>query len=180
VGHWFADHRRPRIPHIPPAGQERFRAITAAYYRGAIAAMITYDVTQYETFAHVSSWLKQLREYADPKVVCMLVGNKTDLRHLRTVSTEEGAAFASLLHAATVFPLTTAEDNGMLFTETSCENGSNVIVAFQNLITETARQVMHIETQSDVIIPPIRIRDDRVQPRTLTTTEHKTTCCSSL
>ena len=162
------------------AGQERFRAITAAYYRGAIAAMVVYDVTKRETFANVAVWLKQLREYADPKAVCMLVGNKTDLRHLRAVPTDEGAAFASTCSNVDCgLSDSPAEENGMLFTETSCENGSNVVIAFQNLVTETARRVMHIENEIDIILPPIRPADPIVRPGHVdkTVQPNRTTCC---
>ncbi len=41
------------------------------------------------TFEDVERWLKELRDHAEANIVVMLVGNKYDLRHLRTVSTEE-------------------------------------------------------------------------------------------
>lgn len=42
-------------------------------------------------------WLKELRDHADNNIVIMLVGNKSDLRHLRAVPTDEARAFAGLL-----------------------------------------------------------------------------------
>ena len=71
------------------AGQERYRAITSAYYRGAVGALVVYDITKSVTFENVERWLKELRDHADPNIVIMLVGNKSDLRHLRSVQTEE-------------------------------------------------------------------------------------------
>lgn len=41
------------------------------------------------TFENVERWLKELREHADPNTAIMLVGNKSDLRHLRSVQPEE-------------------------------------------------------------------------------------------
>ncbi|CAN1345472.1 Ras-related protein RABA2a [Linum perenne] len=70
------------------AGQERYRAITSAYYRGALGALLVYDVTKPTTFENVSRWLKELRDHADSNIVIMLIGNKTDLKHLRGVATE--------------------------------------------------------------------------------------------
>jgi len=35
------------------AGQERFRAITSAYYKGALGALIIYDITKSSTFDNV-------------------------------------------------------------------------------------------------------------------------------
>ncbi|CAL5377388.1 unnamed protein product [Camellia sinensis] len=71
------------------AGQERYRAITSAYYRGALGALLVYDVTKPTTFENVSRWLKELRDHADANIVIMLIGNKTDLKHLRAVATED-------------------------------------------------------------------------------------------
>jgi Ras-related protein Rab-11A len=79
------------------AGQERYRAITSAYYRGAVGALLVYDISKQQTFENVTRWLKELRDHADSNIVIMLVGNKSDLRHLRAVPTEEAKAFASKL-----------------------------------------------------------------------------------
>ncbi len=79
------------------AGQERYRAITSAYYRGAVGALLVYDISKHQTYDNVTRWLKELRDHADANIVIMLVGNKSDLRHLRAVPTEEAKQFASKL-----------------------------------------------------------------------------------
>jgi len=76
------------------AGQERYRAITSAYYRGAVGALLVYDISKHQTYENVTRWLKELRDHADSNIVIMLVGNKSDLRHLRAVPTEEAKSFA--------------------------------------------------------------------------------------
>lgn len=77
------------------AGQERYRAITSAYYRGAVGALLVYDISKHQTYENVNRWLKELRDHADSNIVIMLVGNKSDLRHLRAVPTDEAKQFAS-------------------------------------------------------------------------------------
>jgi len=73
------------------AGQERYRAITSAYYRGAVGALLVYDITKEQTFESVKTmWLEELRANADDNIIIMLVGNKKDLGHLRAVTTEAG------------------------------------------------------------------------------------------
>ncbi|XP_021377850.1 ras-related protein Rab-11A-like [Mizuhopecten yessoensis] len=104
------------------AGQERFRAITSAYYRGAVGALLVYDIGKHPTYENVERWLKELRDHADNNIVIMLVGNKSDLRHLRAVPTDEAKAFA--------------EKNNMSFIETSALDSTNVETAFQNILTE--------------------------------------------
>lgn len=103
------------------AGQERYRAITSAYYRGAVGALLVYDIAKHSTYENVTRWLKELRDHADANIVIMLVGNKSDLKHLRAVSTEEAKAFAT--------------EQGLSFIETSALDASNVESAFQNILT---------------------------------------------
>lgn len=66
-------------------------------------------------------WLRELRDHADQNIVIMLVGNKSDLRHLRSVPTDEAKLFA--------------ERNGLSFIETSALDSTNVETAFQNILT---------------------------------------------
>ncbi|XP_027544539.1 ras-related protein Rab-11A isoform X2 [Neopelma chrysocephalum] len=103
------------------AGQERYRAITSAYYRGAVGALLVYDIAKHLTYENVERWLKELRDHADSNIVIMLVGNKSDLRHLRAVPTDEARAFA--------------EKNGLSFIETSALDSTNVEAAFQTILT---------------------------------------------
>lgn len=92
------------------------------YYRGAVGALLVYDITKHVTFENVERWLKELRDHADANTVIMLVGNKSDLRHLRAVSTEEAMAFA--------------EKNNLAFIETSALEATGVDTAFQRILTE--------------------------------------------
>jgi small GTP-binding protein len=86
-----------KIKLIRSAGQERYRAITSAYYRGAVGALLVYDIAKHGTYDNVVRWLKELRDHADANIVIMLVGNKSDLKHLRAVPTEEAKGFSSEL-----------------------------------------------------------------------------------
>lgn len=79
--------------------------MTSSYYRGAVGALLVYDITKASTFENVDRWLTELRQHADPEIVIMLVGNKSDLRHVRAVSTEEAKDYArtvSLLYSFVV------------------------------------------------------------------------------
>ncbi|KAG2174996.1 hypothetical protein INT43_006058 [Umbelopsis isabellina] len=105
------------------SGQERYRAITGAYYRGAVGALLVYDITRPSSFQNIDHWLKELKDHADENIVMMLVGNKSDLADSsRAVPTEEGGAFA--------------EDNKMLFFETSALDATNVDAAFQTVFSK--------------------------------------------
>ena len=64
------------------------------YYRGAVGALLVYDISKHCTYENVERWLKELRDHADSNIVISLVGNKSDLRHLRSVPSDEAKAFA--------------------------------------------------------------------------------------
>ncbi|TKR96296.1 hypothetical protein L596_010338 [Steinernema carpocapsae] len=123
------------------AGQERYRAITSAYYRGAVGALLVYDIAKHVTYENVERWLKELRDHADQNIVIMLVGNKSDLRHLRAVPTDEAKAYA--------------ERNQLSFIETSALDSTNVEAAFTNILTEIYKAVSNKHVgNSGMPLPP--------------------------
>ncbi|XP_050987247.1 ras-related protein Rab-25b [Labeo rohita] len=109
------------------AGLERYRAITSAYYRGAVGALLVYDISKHLTYESAERWLKELYDHADPHIVVMLVGNKTDLAAVRSVPMEDAKDFA--------------EKNGLLFMETSALESINVEAAFNTVLTEIHKKV---------------------------------------
>ena len=98
------------------AGQEAFQAITRTYYKGAIGALLVYDITRRETFTHVTKWLDDVRTNSSKNVTVILIGNKKDLEDKRQVPYEEGEAFA--------------KENGLMFLETSAKTAYNVVESF--------------------------------------------------
>lgn len=100
----------------------RYRAITSAYYRGALGALLVYDATRHSTFESVERWLGELRDHTDPHIVVMLVGNKSDLRHLVAVASEDAKSFA--------------ERESLYFMETSALESTNVDTAFGEVLTQ--------------------------------------------
>ena len=59
--------------------------------------MLVYDIAKHLTYENVERWLRELRDHADDNIVIMLVGNKSDLRHLRAVPMDEAKAFAGMM-----------------------------------------------------------------------------------
>ena len=74
------DGEEVQIDILDTAGQERYRAVTNAYYRDAVGALLVYDITQYRTFEAIEEkWSRELMDNADSNIVVLLVGNKSDL-----------------------------------------------------------------------------------------------------
>ncbi|KAK6945341.1 Small GTPase [Dillenia turbinata] len=116
------DNRTVKAQIWDTAGQERYRAVTSAYYRGAVGAMLVYDLSKRQSFDHMARWLEELRGHADKNIVIMLVGNKSDLGSLRAVPTEDAKEFA--------------ERENLFFMETSALESTNVETAFLTVLTD--------------------------------------------
>ncbi|KAG8180500.1 hypothetical protein JTE90_007456 [Oedothorax gibbosus] len=150
------------------AGQERYRAITSAYYRGAVGALLVYDIAKHMTYENVERWLKELQDHADQNIVIMLVGNKSDLRHLRAVPTDEARAFA--------------EKNNLSFIETSALDTTNVEAAFQQILTEIYRIISQKQIRNDADNDPSP-GGDNIKPISIPPTDspdmRKKPCCQA-
>lgn len=94
------------------AGQERYHSLAPMYYRGAQAAIVVYDITNQDTFARAKTWVKELQRQASPNIVIALAGNKSDLANKRVVEHDDAQGYA--------------EENGLLFMETSAKTAMNV------------------------------------------------------
>ncbi|KAK1800820.1 hypothetical protein P4O66_006004 [Electrophorus voltai] len=102
------------------AGQERYRTITTAYYRGAMGFILMYDITNEESFGAVQDWSTQIKTYSWDNAQVILAGNKCDMEEERIVSAESGRLLAEQL--------------GFEFFETSAKDNVNVKQTFERLV----------------------------------------------
>lgn len=98
------------------AGQEKFRSISSAYYRGSHGIIVVYDTTSRVSFNNVPKWLREVEEFRTSDVDLLLIGNKNDLTTQRDVEFQEAKDFA--------------DSNGLAFLETSAKEFQNVNEAF--------------------------------------------------
>ncbi len=75
------------------APQERFQHYWSNFFRGALGAIILFDITNLESFKEVKSWMLSVREHIN-NIPIILMGNKVDLNHKRAISYEEAKKFA--------------------------------------------------------------------------------------
>ncbi|RVW56648.1 Ras-related protein Rab2BV [Vitis vinifera] len=149
------------------AGQERYRAITSAYYRGAVGALLVYDITKRQTFDNVQRWLRELRDHADSNIVIMMAGNKCDLKHLRAVSEEDGQGLA--------------EREELSFLETSALEATNIEKAFQTILTEiyhiiSKKALAAQEAAASTALPG---QGTTINVNDASGNQNKKTCCST-
>jgi Ras-related protein Rab-5C len=138
------------------AGQERYKSLAPMYYRGAAAAIVVYDITNYDSFLKAKEWVKELQRQGNTNIVIALTGNKQDLEDKRRVDTAEAQAYA--------------DDNGILFKETSAKTSHNVGDLFVDIAKKLPkdRSDSAPQTNSDIIIP---------KPDTSKTGDKSGNCC---
>jgi len=103
------------------AGSERFHSLAPMYYRGALAAIIVYDISNYDSFERVQKWVDELQgQRGDPPIIA-IVGNKSDL--IQTRGREVKKELAQNL----------ASDKGSIWMECSAKTGHNVVDLFSEV-----------------------------------------------
>ena len=73
------DDKKIKLQIWDTAGQEVFKSITRSYYRGSIAAILVYDITNRQSFNNLNKWMEETKTYSNEKLTILLIGNKSDL-----------------------------------------------------------------------------------------------------
>ena len=147
------------------AGQERFRSVTESYYRGAVGALLVYDIAEWvhknqrcffcllkknffsfsrESFNAVANWLTATRRLANENIVIILCGNKIDLDNQRQVSFDEASRFA---RENGLFSSKSKQNSGrnsildLIFFETSALSNTNIDEVFNECAQKVLRRI---------------------------------------
>jgi small GTP-binding protein len=115
------------------AGQERFKAVTRNYFRGVNAYIVVFDITAKSSFLHVVDFLQAIAQFGVAGAPVLLIGNKCDLRHVRTVNEAEAIA------------LSQAHPEIVGFLETSAKEAFQVNNAVNVLVTRFLTQMKDFE-----------------------------------
>ena len=148
------------------AGEERYRSITNAYYKGAKGSLLVYDITNKKSFENVEKWISDLKANADEDISMILLGNKTDLEDKRVVTTEEGK--------------NKAEFYNLTFMETSALNGNNIQEAFNELIMDVYKrnhELLENQAKVEIIRDKKTIELDKGEDNNTDEVKEKKWCC---
>jgi small GTP-binding protein len=116
------------------AGQETYKSVARTYFRGAVGAILVYDICCERSFDELQFWLSQFRLLADPNAFVLLVGNKADREAERQVAADAAEQFA--------------RDHSIEYRETSARTAHNIADTFEKLARELVelaqKQKLHV------------------------------------
>jgi len=101
--------------------------LSNSYYRGAHGIIVSYDVTDKDSFTNVKNWMDEITRYANDDVCVLIMGNKEDMKGSRKVIYEEG--------------LELAKQYDVEFMEASAKTGYNVDKAFITIVQEVHKKL---------------------------------------
>ena len=132
------NNKKFRLQIWDTAGQVNYRSITRAYYKNSVCAILVYDISNRDSFDHISNWIEDCLAQSPKTVFMVLVGNKSDLNDNRKVSFQEGQDMA--------------RNNNMMFFETSAKTGENVEKIFEDSAKEISNKINqgYYDLESDV------------------------------
>lgn len=122
-------------------GQSSFASLLPMYYRGALGALMVYDLTKRKTFESLDKWINDVKEHCN-EIPIVIIGNKKDLDEKIVVSTEEGEAKAAEVRKNWKSPV--------FFYETSAKEDLRVDESFTTL----AQSILELVEQEDDVEEP--------------------------
>jgi small GTP-binding protein len=138
------DHQdHPEIQLWDTAGMERYRSVNSVYYREAVAAILVFDMTNFQSFQESESWLNEFITHAQPNPAVVLCGNKADLAEAFEVEEDQIQSFAN--------------QHELRFFQVSAATGESVIEMVRYLIQ--ALPVTQTPVSTTLILTPERKRD---------------------
>mmetsp|Transcript_32612 Transcript_32612/g.56634 ORF Transcript_32612/g.56634 Transcript_32612/m.56634 type:complete len:175 (+) Transcript_32612:29-553(+) len=102
------------------ANPDRYSSLMTPFYQRVRGMCLVYDITSRDSFNRLDDWLTLIRQHASPLIKLILIGNKSDLDSERSVSFEEGKAYA--------------DRQGLSFIEVSAQTTANIKEAVMTLV----------------------------------------------
>ena len=160
---FIVDNHKIKAQIWDTAGQEAFRSITRTYYKSSTCAFIVYDITDKKTFENVITWLNEVRDMCYKDILICLIGNKCDLETKREISYEDGKNFA--------------DENNLLFFETSAKSGINITECFNESATVLVDKIENGQLKLDQASNGIQIGNFPDSEQNENLRKKKKKCC---
>ena len=121
------------------AGQEKYRALTANFYKGSQIVIFVYSINEKKTFEEIKKyWYQSIIDKIGKDIIIGLAANKADLFYEEEVTREEGNKYA--------------KEIGAIFRETSAKDSRKEIKVFINELIEQLLQKKNLIKRGEKII----------------------------
>ena len=119
------------------AGQEKFHTLPYSYYKKCDGVLITYDVTNKESFDKIYYWVKTVKKNINDKnnTKIVLIGNKIDLKEEREISEDDGKRIA--------------KDYNINYYETSAKENIGINELMKDLIKDILNSRLKIKNEKE-------------------------------
>ena len=134
------------------AGQERYKALTQNYFRNAEGVLLTFDVTNTDSFNNLKDWIGSIKTNMESKNIFLpliIVGNKIDMEDSREINKEDADKFAS--------------DNNYKYFETSAKTGEGVDDAIRDLVNQVINQGDQLDDQKIEARKSVQLKDANIE-----------------
>ena len=129
--------------------------------------MLVYDITRKDTFNNVKKWLNELKENASKDIIIILIGNKVDLEEKREVAKDEGQEFA--------------DQNGLMFLETSAKTAQNILEAFnisaRSILSNIKKNEMKPKENTNINLNKEKEKEKQAEASGNKVQKNKKGCC---
>ena len=155
------DEKQIKLEIWDTCGQETYKSLITSFYKDSALAMMVYSIDSNESFYHIESWLKDIKQQSNPDVKIFLIGNKADLGEEREVDSDKAKQFID-------------ENNIDYFSETSAKNGFNVKEVFTKAAELLYKEYLKYKerannTEKKDIPTPVKVYNDK--------SKRKSGCC---
>ena len=144
------------------AGQERYKSLTQNYFKNAEGVLLTYDITNSESFDNLKEWISSIKKNMEGKdifIPVIIIGNKIDMEESRETSKEDAEKFA--------------KENNYKYFETSAKTGEGVDDAIRELVIQILKQNGQIDDQKEARASSVQIKEENKDKKN----EKKKGCC---
>ena len=144
------------------AGQERYKSLTQNYFKNAEGVLLTYDITNSESFDNLKEWISSIKKNMEGKdifIPVIIIGNKIDMEESRETSKEDAEKFA--------------KENNYKYFETSAKTGEGVDDAIRELVIQILKQNGQIDDQKEARASSVQIKEENLDKKS----EKKKGCC---
>ena len=143
------DNKTIQVKLWDTAGQERFQSLTQNYFRNAEGVLLTYDITNSDSFDNLKNWIDSIKKNMEGKnifIPVIIIGNKIDMEDSREIEKEAAQKFS--------------KENNYKYFETSAKTGEGVDKAIRELVSQILKNDGQIDEQKEARADSVQIQNN--------------------